>query len=303
MGPTASGKTQLAMALAQHLPCDLISVDSAMVYRGMDIGTAKPTRAERAQVPHQLIDIVDAAHPYSAGQFCRDATQAIEKTLAAGRIPLLVGGTMLYFRALQQGLSTLPTANADIRAQIAAEAATLGWPALHEGLQQIDPVAAARISPHDAQRIARALEIYRCTGLSPTEAYQCTQAQPAPYRMINLGLQITDRAALAQRIEDRFAQMLQQGFVAEVAALKNRGDLQADMPSMRAVGYRQIWQYLAGEIDALTMQTQAIIATRQLAKRQMTWLRRWPAIIFLDAQQKEAALLANGLSVLDRLLK
>jgi tRNA dimethylallyltransferase len=285
MGPTASGKTSLAIELTQHLPCDIISVDSAMVYRGMDIGTAKPTPAECAVAPHQLIDIADPATPYSAGQFCTDATTAIEKTLAKGRMPLLVGGTMLYFRALQQGLSPLPQADTAIRQKIVEEAIESGWAALHQRLHRIDPISAERISPEDSQRIQRALEIYEITGCSLTEFCQQSKAQPTPYSMINIGLTVENRAHLAQRIEARFKEMLRQGFVAEVENLKARGDLHQDMPSMRAVGYRQVWDYLAGNLNASDMQERAIIATRQLAKRQMTWLRAWPEMTSFEAEQ------------------
>ncbi len=285
MGPTATGKTRLAIELTQHLPCDIISVDSAMVYRGMDIGTAKPTLQERTIAPHQLIDIADPATSYSAGQFCTDATLAIEKTLAKNRIPLLVGGTMLYFRALQQGLSPLPQANATIRQKITEEATTVGWAALHQRLHHIDPISAARINPEDTQRIQRALEIYEITGCSLTEFCEKQKAQPAPYQMINIALTIENRAHLAQRIEARFKEMLREGFVAEVETLKARGDLHPDMPSQRAVGYRQVWDYLAGNLNAHDMQERAIIATRQLAKRQMTWLRAWDKITFFEAEQ------------------
>lgn len=292
MGPTASGKTRLAIELTQHLPCDIISVDSAMVYRGMDIGTAKPTAAELALAPHRLIDIVDPTEAYSAGRFCKDATQEIEKILANGRIPLLVGGTMLYFRALQSGLSPLPSADPIVRQQIAQEAAELGWPALHQRLQDLDPTAAHRIRPQDTQRIARALEIHAITGISFTEFCRQSEAKPAAYRMINLGLMPEDRTDLAQRIAARFKQMLRQGLIAEVEDLKKRGDLHADMPSMRAVGYRQVWDYLASITpDAQEMEERAVIATRQLAKRQMTWLRSWPQMYFLRAETTEALLL------------
>lgn len=284
MGPTATGKTQIALELAQQFPCDIISVDSALVYRGMDIGTAKPTPAELRVAPHRLIDILDPAEPYSAGRFCADAQSEITRTLAVGRIPLLVGGTMLYFRALQQGLSPLPSANPAIRDHLTHEAQQLGWLALHQRLEAIDPVAASRINPQDTQRISRALEVYLLTGMSFTDFCQQAAATPPMYRMINLGLMVEDREKLAEKIQQRFMQMLKQGFVEEVIALRARGDLQADMPSMRAVGYRQIWQYLAGDITANTMQEQAIIATRQLAKRQMTWLRSWPEITFFAAQ-------------------
>lgn len=300
MGPTASGKTHLALTLASHLPCDIISVDSAMVYRGMDIGTAKPTLLERASAPHQLIDILDVATPYSAGQFCSDAIAAIEKSIANDRVPLLVGGTMLYFRALQRGLSPLPSADPAIREQILQEATQLGWAALHQRLQAVDPVAAARISPEDAQRIQRALEVHTLTGMSLTEFCEKSRGKPAPYRMMNLALMVEDRAHLAQRIAMRFKQMLQQGFVAEVEGFKKRGDLHRDMPSMRAVGYRQVWDYLSGDCSANEMQERAIIATRQLAKRQITWLRSWPDIVFFEAEQ--SSLVEKMLSTIKKAL-
>lgn len=287
MGPTASGKTPLAIELVQHLHCDIISVDSAMVYRGMDIGTAKPTAAELTIAPHALIDIVDPAESYSAGQFCLDATTAIQTTLAKNRIPLLVGGTMLYFRALQQGLSPLPTADPVIRQQLSEEAASLGWPALHRRLQKIDPVTAKRVSPQDAQRIQRALEIHALTGYSLTEFCQKTTPYMPPYKMINIGLMVNDRAQLEERIKIRFMKMLQEGFIEEVEKLKMREDLRPDLPAMRAVGYRQVWDYLAGQLNATEMKERAVIATRQLAKRQMTWLRSWPEIIFFEARAGE----------------
>lgn len=291
MGPTASGKTRLAIELVQQLPCDIISVDSAMVYRGMDIGTAKPTPAELAIAPHRLIDIVDPAYPYSAGQFCVNATAAIEDSLKQQRIPLLVGGTMLYFRSLQQGLSPLPSADNAVRQQLTAQAEQIGWEGLHQRLAQIDPAAAARIQPQDAQRIQRALEIYQLTGMSPTAFYQQAQAQKPAYRFINVGLMIEDREYLHQQIALRFINMLEQGFIDEVANLKARGDLNADLPSMRSVGYRQVWDYLAGQCNKDEMQEQAITATRQLAKRQLTWLRSWPEIQYFSAQQHNIQLL------------
>jgi len=316
MGPTASGKTRLAMELTQHLPCEIISVDSALVYRGMDIGTAKPTPEELKTAPHHLIDILDPAQPYSAGQFCADAKHLIEQILARDRIPLLVGGTMLYFRALQQGLSPLPKADPEIRQKISEEAEKIGWAALHQRLQTIDPVSAARIAPQDTQRIQRALEVYEITGLSLTEFCEkaatsakiissschceegallatdaANQERPkAKFKknhLINIGLMPSDRTQLARRIEQRFHQMLKQGFVAEVETLRARGDLHKDLPSMRAVGYRQVWEYLEGKLSAQEMQERGIIATRQLAKRQMTWLRSWPDIACLDPEESE----------------
>lgn len=278
MGPTASGKTRLAIQLAQQLPCDIISVDSAMVYRGMDIGTAKPTAEELAIGPHQLISMIDPALPYSAGQFCIDADAAIRASLSKQRIPLLVGGTMLYFRALQKGLSELPSANAAIREQILQEAQQFGWMALHQRLQIIDPIAAKRIHPNDPQRIGRALEIHALTGRSHTEFCYQSAVKPSPYSFVNIGLMVNDRVALSARIEKRFMQMLSAGFIEEVVQLKSRNDLNIHIPAMRAVGYRQVWDYLDNLHNQTQMRERAVIATRQLAKRQMTWLRHWPAI-------------------------
>ncbi len=278
MGPTASGKTKTAFELCDRLPCDIVSVDSAMVYCGMDIGTAKPSFAELAQFPHRLINIRDPACAYSAGQFRLDALQQIEKILAAGRIPLLVGGTMLYFHVLQQGITPLPRANPKIRQQLTHEAAAEGWPALHRRLQSIDPVAAARIQPQDAQRIQRALEVYEITGMSLTDLCQQSDRTPAAFRWINLALIPSDRELLHQRIAARFDAMLQQGFIAEVEALQQRGDLHPDFPALRAVGYRQVWEYLQGKLSKQEMREQSIAATRQLGKRQLTWLRKWPNI-------------------------
>lgn len=278
MGPTASGKTQLAFELAACLPCDVISVDSAMVYRGMDIGTAKPTRAELLAVPHQLLDIRDLPERYSAGQFCQDARKAIELSFARQRIPLLVGGTMLYFRALQAGLSPLPEAHPPLRAHLAEEARQKGWPALHHTLSCIDPVAAQSIHPQDSQRIQRALEIYYVTGKNRTEFYKT--ASPVPYHFINLGVQM-ERAQLEERIIQRFHRMVQAGLIEEVERLKRREDLVSTLPALRAVGYPQVWDYLDGKSTLAEMKEKSIIATRQLAKRQMTWLRRWPHLSFV----------------------
>lgn len=289
MGPTACGKTHLAIELAQKLPCDIISVDSAMVYRGMDIGTAKPTAAELAIAPHRLIDKLDPVESYSAGQFCLDAHSAIADIFSKDRIPLLVGGTMLYFRALQKGLSPLPPADAAIRQQLSQEAATLGWSTLHKRLQAIDREAAQRISPQDTQRIQRALEVYQLTGMPLTEFCRQAAAKPARYRIINVGLVVEDRIDLAKRIETRFTNMLVKGFIEEVEKLKSRSDLHPNLPAMRSVGYRQIWDYLEGLLTKKEMQEQAIIATRQLAKRQMTWLRSWHDITFFLADSAKLA--------------
>jgi len=284
MGPTASGKTDLAVELVQRLPCDIISVDSAMVYRGMDIGTAKPTPDVLAIAPHRLLDICDPAEPYSAGQFRTDALHEIENILAKGRIPLLVGGTMLYFHTLQNGLSELPQADPIIREKILNEAKQFGWQYLHERLQKIDPVSAQRIHPNDPQRLQRALEVYEITGKNLTTLCKEDKRQTLPYQLINLALAPADRDLLHQRIALRFQQMLDQGFITEVENLYRRGDLHADFPSIRAVGYRQAWDYLEGLLTVEEMQERAVIATRQLAKRQLTWLRSWQNVNWFDSE-------------------
>jgi tRNA dimethylallyltransferase len=276
MGPTASGKTGLALALRRSLPVEIVSVDASQVYRGLDIGTAKPGAAERAQAPHRLIDIRDPAQAYSAAEFCRDARREIEDIRRAGRVPLLVGGTMFYFRALEFGLSRLPAADPAVRARIAEEAGRLGWPALHARLAAIDPASADRIHPNDPQRLQRALEIHALTGEPPSRAQAQTAPEPAPYRFVKLAILPEDREVLNARIAERFHAMLAQGFLAEAEALYRRDDLHSGLPSMRTVGYRQAWEYLSGNIGYTEMVEQAIRATRQLAKRQMTWLRRYP---------------------------
>ena len=273
MGPTASGKTALACALSERFPVDLVSVDSALVYRGMDIGTAKPDVATLARYPHRLIDIRDPAEPYSAADFRTDAVAAMQQITAQGRVPLLVGGTGLYFRALQQGLSRLPEADPAIRERLAAEAATLGWPAMHERLATLDPVAAARIGPNDAQRVQRALEVIELTGRPLSEQQRGGSGERFPWRVLKLALLPTDRAPLHERIAQRFDAMLADGFLEEVRALRARGDLHADLPAIRAVGYRQAWEHLDGQTDAAEFRDRGIFATRQLAKRQITWLR------------------------------
>lgn len=284
MGPTAAGKTQLAVELLKHIPGVIISVDSAMVYRGLDIGTAKPSIEIRKVAPHRLIDICDPADAYSAGRFRADALLEIEKIISQEQIPLLVGGTMLYFHALQRGLSALPQANAAVRNSIYEQAAAKGWDELYAQLQIIDPVAAARIHPHDSQRISRALEIYTLTGKNMTELISHEQMSELPYRCINLAIAPADRSLLHERISQRFCDMLQQGFIAEVERLLERGDLTVHMPSMRAVGYRQVWDYLAGHVSYEQMQEQGIAATRQLAKRQLTWLRGWNNLAWFDSE-------------------
>lgn len=274
MGPTASGKSALAMELVRHLPCDIISVDSALVYRGMDIGTAKPTASELVQAPHRLIDILDPIESYSAADFRRDALREMAQIAAAGRIPLLVGGTMLYYKALLEGLSPLPEADPQVRAEIEQEAASLGWQALHDELCRIDPVSGARIHPNDPQRLSRALEVFRVSGKSLTELTQ-QQGEPLPYRTLQFVIAPSDRAWLRERIAVRFDIMLTQGFEAEVAGLLRRGDLNPSLPSIRCVGYRQMWDYLTGALSYDEMRYRGIVATCQLAKRQMTWLRGW----------------------------
>jgi len=281
MGPTASGKTALAIELAKRLPCDIISVDSALVYRGMDIGTAKPTAAEQAQALHRLLDLIEPTEAYSAADFRRDALREIESIVAQGRIPLLVGGTMLYYKALLEGLSPLPAADPLVRQAIETEAEQIGWDALHAQLQQIDPVSAARIHPNDPQRLSRALEVYRISGKTLTELTQ-TKGEQLPYRTLQFAIAPTDRELLRQRIAERYKLMLSQGFEQEVRALYQRGDLNADLPSIRCVGYRQMWEYLEGKMSYDEMVYRGIVATCQLAKRQMTWLRGWENVTWLE---------------------
>ena len=275
MGPTASGKSNLAVELVQRLPCEIISVDSAKVYRGMNIGTAKPSLEELKRAPHRLIDLCDPTQNYSAGQFYKDARREIKDIHQMGKMPLLVGGTMLYFWHLQKGIADLPQGNQTIRAEILNEANKLGWSTLHQKLKKIDSKSAERIHPNDAQRIQRALEIYRSTGQTLSDIQQQHNSQPPQYHVINVILAPEDRIQLHQRIAERFTKMLDKGFVDEVKQLRQRGDLHADLPSIRTVGYRQVWAYLEGKYDYSTMTERGIIATRQLAKRQFTWLRRW----------------------------
>lgn len=285
MGPTGTGKTDLAVALRKHFPVEIISVDSALVYKGMDIGSAKPDAATLAEAPHRLIDFLDPAQPYSAAEFRTDALREMADITAAGRIPLLVGGTMLYFRALEYGLSELPEADPAIRARLEAEAATHGWQALHDRLARIDPVAAQRIHPNDPQRLQRALEVFELTGKSLTELQQAAWHDACPYQLLKIALIPENRAWLHARLAQRFDQMLAHGVVDEVRQLLMRGDLNTHLPAIRAVGYRQIWDYLINEIDYNQMRDRAIVATRQLAKRQMTWLRSEKGIISYDPQE------------------
>jgi tRNA dimethylallyltransferase len=271
LGPTASGKSALALQLAQEIPLEIVSIDSAQVYRGMDIGTAKPTAAERAAVPHHLLDLRDPSEPYSAADFVRDATAAIADIRARGKRPLVVGGTMLYAKALREGLSDLPRADATVRARLEAQAQAEGWPALHARLAQVDPATVARLPPNDRQRIQRALEVWETTGV-PLSQLQNAPRKP-PLALATVALLPADRGELRRRIAQRFDAMLAAGFLDEVRSLIERGDLHADLPSMRAVGYRQAWAYLHDDGDLATLRTAAVHATAQLAKRQITWLR------------------------------
>ena len=291
LGPTASGKSRLAMELAASLPLEIVSVDSAQVYRGMDAGTAKPSAAERATVRHHLVDILDPDERYSAGRFRADAIRAVEEIFSRNRIPLLVGGTMLYYRALVAGLDELPPADARVRKEIDADAAQRGWPALHAELARVDPQAAARIQPGDSQRIQRALEVWRVSG-KPISSLQTATAAPLPFALRAFAIVPPDRAVLHQRIADRFALILKAGLVDELKSLRKRYALSADLPSMRCVGYRQAWEYLEGLYGAAEMRERAIAATRQLAKRQLTWIRSLKEIEHL-AEPTARALLAR----------
>jgi len=285
MGPTASGKSALAIALAQALNGEIISVDSALVYKGMDIGTAKPSHEERADIPHHLLDILDPSESFSTGQFRTQALTLMADITRRGKLPILVGGTMLYFNALTNGLATLPKADASIRSQLDADLQVFGKDVLHQRLAQIDPEAAARIHANDPQRVQRALEVYAITGQSLTSLLTTTQANTLPYQVIKVLMLPVDRKQLHETIAQRFHNMLNQGLLEEVKALYQRGDLDEKMPAIRAVGYRQVWSYLQGEYDYDTMTEKAIIATRQLAKRQFTWLRReTDALSFTNAQ-------------------
>jgi tRNA dimethylallyltransferase len=286
MGPTASGKTAAALAIARAMPVEIISVDSALVYREMDIGTAKPSAEELASVPHHLIDIIDPLASYSVMQFREDAIRLVAEIQARGRLPLLVGGTMMYFKGLVDGLDDLPTADAEVRARIDEEAARIGWPGMHAKLRERDPATADRLAPNDAQRINRALEIIELSGKPMSELLARREKTELPFELMSFALEPSDRAVLHRRIALRFDQMLgerdDQGIVAEVARLRARGDLSLNLPSMRCVGYRQSWEYLDGVIDRAALRETGIIATRQLAKRQLTWLRSMPERIVID---------------------
>jgi len=285
MGPTASGKTALAMQLCDVLPCDIISVDSALIYRDMDIGTAKPTAEELAQYPHRLINIRDAEQSYSVAEFCQDALGEIAKSRAKGRIPLLVGGTMMYFKSLIEGISPLPQANVQIRQHIEKEAQQKGWAFLHQQLVECDPEAGARINPNDTQRITRALEVFRLTGNTLTQLSQ-TKGDKLTGNILQLAITPRERKTLHDRIALRFEQMIAQGFEQEVKDLKQRKSLHENLPSIRCVGYRQMWQHLNGDFDRTEMIFKGICATRQLAKRQLTWLRKWPDLTWLSMENE-----------------
>ena len=290
MGPTASGKTDLAIQLRQHLPIEVISVDSALIYRGMDIGTAKPSKAELALAPHRLIDICDPAESYSAANFRTDALREMQEISAQGKIPLLVGGTMLYYKALLEGLSPLPSADEKVRSEIEAKAALIGWGGLHQELSKIDPISAQRINPNDSQRINRALEVFYLTGKTLTEL-TAQKGEALPYDILQFAIAPEQREVLHLRIEQRFHKMIELGFQQEVEKLYRRPDLNENLPSIRCVGYRQMWEYLRGDYDHDEMVFRGICATRQLAKRQITWLRGWASSIqWLDSLQPAQAL-------------
>jgi tRNA dimethylallyltransferase len=287
MGPTASGKTAAALALAKHIPCEIISVDSALIYRQMDIGTAKPSAEERAAVVHHLIDILDPVESYSVAQFQADVMKLVQQITARGKMPLLVGGTMMYFHVLMKGLGDLPVADPTIRAKLDKEIAAYGIASLHARLAQLDPITAARLPPGDTQRIQRALEVIEITGQPLSTLFAQQSKSKPPLTIHAFSLEPSERSVLHQRIAQRFDVMLQQGFLDEVRALRARGDLNANMPSMRCVGYRQAWEYLDGKYDTREFRERGIIATRQLAKRQLTWLRSMPERIVVDCLQSD----------------
>ena len=281
MGPTASGKTGLALDIAAQVDSEVISVDSALVYKGMDIGTAQPTQEEQAGVVHHLIDIIDPADSYSVSQFVNDTNGLIGDILARGKVPILAGGTMMYFNALINGISPLPKSDEKIRDEITQQAQRLGWSKLHDELRGVDPISGERIHPNDPQRITRALEVYRSTGKTLTH-WQQQEGEKCPYNIAQFAIAPADRAVLHERIATRFDLMLEQGFENEVVKLYERSDLHEDLPSIRSVGYRQMWQYLDGQLSYAEMRERGIIATRQLAKRQLTWLRGWEQVTWLD---------------------
>lgn len=300
MGPTASGKTGLAIELLEHLDCEIISVDSALVYRGMDIGTAKPSKEELASAPHRLIDIRQPNEPYSVADFCRDAKTEIRDILAKGKIPLLVGGTMLYFKSLVEGLSDLPEADPDIRANIEAVAEEYGWPHIHAQLEKVDPDSASKIHPNHSQRLSRALEVYQVTG-KPMSCFHghLLGGLELEYDWVQLALAPNDRSILHQRIALRFEQMIQNGFLDEMRTLVARGDLHENLPSMRSVGYRQAWDYLHQKCGYEAFVDQGIVATRRLAKRQLTWLRSWKGLEWLDLDDEKGKIRANAQNIVN----
>lgn len=288
VGPTASGKSAAVLALSQNWPIEIINVDSATIYTGMDIGTAKPSMAERALTPQHLLDIRDPAQSYSVADFRQDALRLIQEIQGRGRIPILAGGTMMYFKALREGLHDLPAADSALRERLNQLAQEIGWPAMHQRLAAVDPQTASRLAPNDSQRIQRALEVFESSG-RPMSAWHAAPSAPEhPYTFLTISLEPEDRAALHQRIEARFDQMLADGFVEEVAGLKARPDLHADLPSMRCVGYRQLWDYLDSKVTLEQARLNGIAATRQLAKRQITWLRSQPERIQIDGTQADA---------------
>jgi tRNA dimethylallyltransferase len=297
MGPTAAGKTDLAMRLTEELPCDIISVDSALVYKGMDIGTAKPDAQMLKKYPHRLVDIIDPAQSYSAAEFRADALHEMADITAKGRIPLLVGGTMMYYNALIKGLASLPEADPDVRKRLLDKGEREGWPALHSQLSKIDPESAKRLAPNDSQRLQRALEVYELTGRTLTQLWAEQKNQSFDYDVLNLAVMPEERKTLNERIALRYKIMLKEGFVDEVQALHQRGDLNTQMPSVRCVGYRQVWSYLEGDWDHDTMVEKGIIATRQLAKRQITWLRSWENLHWLKSEDKD--ILNHSLKLFD----
>ncbi|MFK0569519.1 tRNA (adenosine(37)-N6)-dimethylallyltransferase MiaA [Endozoicomonas sp.] len=301
MGPTASGKTDLAVALSKVLPFEIISVDSALIYRGMDIGTAKPESEVLAEAPHHLIDILDPAESYSAADFRQDALSLMADITSRGRIPLLVGGTMMYFKVLRDGMAAMPAADAGVRQRLLDSAHENGWAFLHQQLAEVDPEAALRIKPSDTQRLQRALEVYELTGKALSQWHREQEEQSLPYRVTSLAVAPEDRGVLHERIALRFRMMLENGFLEEARSLYQRGDLNVAMPSMRSVGYRQAWSWLDGELSYDEMVERGIIATRQLAKRQLTWLRSWPDIHWLDTLSDN--LPGDALKVLGSALK
>jgi len=289
MGPTASGKTALACELYDKFPCEIISVDSALVYKELNIGSAKPTQEELSQYPHHLIDVRDPSEPYSAMDFRSDALRLMAEITKRGKVPILVGGTMLYFKFLLEGAAKLPVADEAIRQQIEEDAKQNGWPAIHDRLAKVDPESAARLNPNDPQRVQRALEVYLISGKTLTQHWAEQKIEPFPYKVVQFAICPQERKTLHERIEKRFNDMLEQGFIEEVKALQARGDLHENLPAIRAVGYRQVWEYLNGELSYDEMVFKGVVATRQLAKRQITWLRSWSDLHWLDSEATNLA--------------